>query len=396
MTDLLNTVPGGILVFNDDGMITFVNDTLKDWLGYGDHELEGKHIETILSRASRIFYQTHFFPLVMLHSRAEEIFLTLTGKNNEEVPALVNSVRRSEAGLFRNVCVFMPVLQRKKYEAEILEAKRTAEKAQKENTELGELTAKLELKTQELDKQYQRMLAINQDILQFNKLISHDLQEPIRKIKLFASIFSSGRTDQLSQRQHSAIGKITASAQRLHQLTLGLQQYVAVDTEKTDTTVDLNESVNAALEKVRERRDFSSFQVVRDKLPAIQGYPVQLELLFYHLFDNAVRFRKPDEDLVIRISHTLFEENMYRALPDKYKFVEHVRIIVSDNGIGLDMQYQDYVFQLVKKIDSSSEGLGIGLSLVKKIVDNHSGTIRVESTPGSGTNVILVLPLSMR
>ena len=396
MNDLLDTLPGGVLVFNDDGVITFVNRALKGWLGYDDNQLEGKPFETILSRAGRIFYQTHFFPLIVLHDKADEIFLTLTGKNQEEIPVLVNCVRRHEEGVVRNVCVLMPVFQRKKYEAEILEAKRAAEMAQKENKALFDLTEKLELKTQELDKQYQRMLAINQDIVQFNKLVSHDLQEPIRKIKLFASMFSSGETDSLSARQRSAIAKIAMSAQRLHQLTLGLQQYVAVDTEKIHTVVDINEIVASAREKVIKKRNFSSFQVIHDRLPIIEGYPVQLELLFYHLFDNAVQFRKLDEDLVIQISHTVLEENVYRALLDKYKFEDHVRITVSDNGVGIDERYHDYVFQLVKKIEPSSEGLGIGLSLIKKIVDNHSGSIRVESTPEKGTSVQVMLPLAMR
>jgi signal transduction histidine kinase len=98
---------------------------------------------------------------------------------------------------------------------------------------------------------------------------------------------------------------------------------------------------------------------------------------------------------VINISSTLLEENLYRSIRDKYQFVEHLRIIFKDNGIGFDDQYRDYVFELVTKAHVGRTGLGIGLALIKKIVDNHGGTVRIESEAGKGTSVFLVLPLRM-
>ena len=394
MADLVNSIPCGVLVFDDGGKILETNETLQQWLGFAKHELENKTIDSILTLASRIFYNTHFFPLVKLHSSAEEIFLTLLTQNREDVPVLSNTVRREYEGRVVNICSFIRVFQRKKYEEEILQARRTAEDALRENEALQSLSRKLETRTQELDRQLQRMVAVNKDIVQFSKIVSHDLQEPIRKIRLFANMLEM-KLPQSTELSRPVLGKIQSSADRLAHLTTGLHQYVNIDLAGDLRETNLNEVLAEAAEKVTNARAFNGLQLDSEPLPSIEGYPALLELLFYHLLDNAIKFRKPDQELVVKVKSTLLDENIYRALPDKYRFLEHVRIVFSDNGIGFDDQYKDYVFQLVKKIDPQSKGLGIGLALSKKIVDNHNGSIRIESRPGSGTQIFLVFPLRL-
>ena len=393
MDDLTNAIPSGILVFDDRGIIISANRTLAEMLRYQQDDLEGKSIDTILSLASRIFYNTHFFPLIRLQSKADEIFLTLVTSDKHDIPVLSNAIRRSKDGKHENIVVFMPLSQRQKYEEEILKAKWEAENALKENKELQKLAEMLEHRTMELEKQNQRMQTINQDLVQFSKIISHDLQEPIRKIKLFLKILSSTADGNWSEKSHSVLGKIEKSADRLRSLTHGLQEYVNIDTAESPADVNLNDILPHAVEKVKRKREFDGFKVASDPLPYIEGYQAQLELLFYHLIDNAVQFRKPDSELVLNIRHTLLEENLYRSIQERYKFVDHVRIIFSDNGTGFDDQYKDYVFNLVRKVHVAGKGLGLGLAIIKKIVDHHFGTIQIESEPGKGTSVIIVLPL---
>lgn len=394
MNDLLNIAPCGVVLFNDAGIIIRTNETLNKWLGYENTELPGKKVETILSLASRIFYNTHWFPLVKLHARADEIFLNLITKEKHDLPVLSNTIRFESDGSWENLCVFIPLRERQKYEGEIIQAKRVAENALKENKALLALTQALEERTQELDRQNAVAQAITEDIRQFSKIVSHDLQEPIRKIRLFSNILESAGNN-FSERGLSALKRIQASAERLSKLTSGLQEYVSVDEEATYTRVDLNESVSAALEKVQAARDFSDIELIGEPLPAVYGFRQQLELMFYHLLDNAVKFRNRARSLSVRLAHTLLDENIYRSIEGKYKFVEHVRIIFSDNGDGFDNLYKDYVFDLVKKISTGNKDLGIGLALVKKIVHNHSGTIDIQSEPGKGTSVILVFPLKI-
>lgn len=395
MDKLLDIAPCGYLSFKDDGVICLANQTLSDWLGFSRGELEGRNIEHIFPVSTKIFYNTHFFPIVKLHSRAEEIFLMLSTKDKRSIPVLANAERRMENGVHTIHCVFIQVQQRRKYEDEILQAKKNAENAIKENKHFQELMRSLENRTLELDRQNQQLLNMNTNLLQFGKIVSHDLQEPLRKIQLFLDIIERQSKDILPDKSRSAIQKINASAERLKSLTMGLQQYITVNAEKTFAEVDLDLIVENAKSKAIDHRGFSDFDLHHDKLPVIQGYFAQMELLFFHLVDNSIQFREPSRKLRIDISGVLVDENVYRLTSEKYQFTEHIKIRFSDNGAGFDPQYEEYVFELLKKIEPGTTGLGMGLPLVKKIVENHSGTLTMQTMQGIGTTFTILLPVRL-
>ena len=125
--EVLNNAPCGFLSFTDDGLIVLTNVTLAKLLGYETDSLRGKKFEMILPIASRIFYQTHFFPLLKLHGKIEEIYFSLRAKEGHDIPMLINASRRCETEDFVYDCIFIPILQRIKYEDEILKAKKAAE-----------------------------------------------------------------------------------------------------------------------------------------------------------------------------------------------------------------------------------------------------------------------------
>ena len=393
MHDVLDVAPCGVLLFGDDGKIRVANATLSSLLGYEAHELDGKPIETILSLASRIFYNTHFFPLIKMHSRADEIFLTLVSRENKSIPVLSNAVRRITKAGCENIVVFMPVFERKRFEEEILEARRVAQDALAENKELQRLTERLESHSRALEIQNQKIHSINENLMQFNKIISHDLQEPIRKIRLFADVLLRSTEGPLSGHKKVAVEKIERSAERLNELTIGLQEYVRVDDEVQQQVINLNDCLSAGASRAKDLRNFRDLNLSFQALPAIEGYRKQLELLFYHLIDNAIQFRNISRPLEISVDHTLLEENVYRSIPDKYKFVEHVRIVFSDNGTGFNNEFRDQVFQLGSRLHLDGNGIGLGLAVMKKIVTNHGGTISIASSEGKGTDVTLLLPV---
>src|ERR1044071_691565 len=107
MDDLLDTAPCGFLSFTDDGHIVYANSTLLGLLGYEAGELKGRHLESLLPVASRIFYQTHLFPLLRLHDRVEEVYFSLRSKDGAELPVLANAARGERGGVLVNDCVLM-------------------------------------------------------------------------------------------------------------------------------------------------------------------------------------------------------------------------------------------------------------------------------------------------
>lgn len=138
MDELLNNAPCGFLSLADDGRVLAVNATLLGWLGYEEGELSGRHFETLLPAGGRIFYQTHFFPLLKLHGRAEEVYLSLRTREGGDVPMLANAARRERDGSSVNDCVLVPMRQRRRFEDELLAAKREAEEANRLKDELIE------------------------------------------------------------------------------------------------------------------------------------------------------------------------------------------------------------------------------------------------------------------
>src|SRR5688572_17833751 len=125
MDELLDRAPCGFLTFADDGAIRAVNRTLLELLGYERGELEGKHLQQILTPGGRVFHQTHFFPLLKLHGAVEEIYLSLRDKGNGEIPVLVNARRRecTATNEMLNDCILVRMRQRADYESELLKAK---------------------------------------------------------------------------------------------------------------------------------------------------------------------------------------------------------------------------------------------------------------------------------
>jgi sigma-B regulation protein RsbU (phosphoserine phosphatase) len=395
MDSVLNYAPCGFLSFRDDGTIISVNHTLKEILGYQDESLEGRNIETILTVASRIFYNTHFFPLIRLHSKADEIFFSLLAKDKKDIPVLTNAVRKLENGLHENHCIFIPIHQRKRFEEEILSARKVAEDTLKKNEGLVSLTENLETHSRELDKQLSKLVAINEDLVQLNRVISHDFQEPIRKIQIFTDILSRSAEGSATAKTKNALSKIRRASGRLRQLISVLEHYVSIDTNKKVVQVDLNRVLNDAKEKAASQKQFNDFSFFNEGLPVVDGYPEQLELLFYHLISNAIDYREPARKLILNVKSVITQENIFRSIKNRYKYTDHVKITLSDNGIGFDNDYKDYVFDLLKKMDTHTKGIGLGLPLSKKIVDNHSGIINVQSERGHGTEFNILLPMKM-
>lgn len=129
LDDILDTAPCGFLSLTDDGTIVLINSTLLELLEYSLEQTIGKKIGFLLPVASQIFYQTHFFPLLKLNGKANEIYFSFKSRSRVNIPMLINAVRKNRHEQIFNDCILIPIYQRIKYEDEILKAKKMADAA---------------------------------------------------------------------------------------------------------------------------------------------------------------------------------------------------------------------------------------------------------------------------
>ena len=390
--DFINQAPCGIFSFTEEGLITNANKYCCDLLGYELSEIAGKNIADLLTLSGRIFYQTHLYPLVKLHGHTEEIFLTLTTKSKTHLPVVLNATISNQSNRLTIICSFIQVLNRRKYEDEILTAKKNAEEALRKHEVLEQVKKELQAKQKELDKQITLLSFQNKELIQLGNVVTHDLQEPVRKLLLFSNeLMDVERLDE--GKKAAAVKIISRSAFRIKKLLFNLQQYLSLTVDESErTTIDLERVIKRELEQLQQIYPQTNTVYHLDSLPQIVGIEKQIQLLFFHILKNAFDHGTKDNCLHLTISGVIVKENQFNYNKDKYHYINFVKISIADKGKGFDNHYKDYIFEVLKKLEVSDLA-GFGLAFCKRIIENHLGSITAYGETGNGATFILMLPL---
>ncbi len=390
--NLLMKAPCGIFSFTEDGVITMVNVYCCELLEYKQNELTGNNISCLLTVSGRIFYQTHFYPLVKLHEHTEEIFLNLQTKSKKDIPVVLNAAASKINGASEIICSFIPVFNRRQYEDEILLAKKTAEEALHKNEELEIVKRELKHQQKALDKQVTLLTFQNKELLRLNDIIAHDLQEPVRKLILFSEELQREHSD--ARVKDHALSVIKKSSQKIQNLLLNLQEYLEFSAETTaKDPVELTELVEYELRQLQGAYPNTQVQARVDPLPVITGDKKQLNMMFHHLLKNAFEHGTIDNSLILLINAVTVKENIFNSIEDKYNYANFVKITITDSGSGFDTRYKDYIFDILKRLDVTRDTLGFGLAFCKRIAENHSGKIKADSLKGKGATFSVMLPI---
>lgn len=255
-----------------------------------------------------------------------------------------------------------------------------------------------ELKIRELNEELLQNIAYlesaNQELDRFAFMASHDLQEPLRKIRMFSDLVYSRNEPLLSEAAKDHLRKIQQSAGRMQTLIQDILMFSRISTLKEPFTMyDLNTLFEDILNDLKDTVREKNAEFIIDRLPSIRCNPRLMVLLFQNLISNALKYSRKDVPPVIRIT---FEISNTKSQKIHSPSERHCRIFIEDNGIGFDQQYTDQIFQMFKRLHHHTEyeGTGIGLTLCKKIADVHSGSITARSQLGKGSTFIVSLPVN--
>jgi PAS domain S-box-containing protein len=390
LDDLLDNAPCGFVSFGDDGTIHSINSTLLRRLGYIRAEVLGRRIESLLGVGSKIFYQTHFFPLLKLHEHAEEIFLLLRTKDGEDVGMLCNAVRRERSDATMIDCVFMEVKERRKFEEALLEARQTAERA----------AAQLESQALELELQQDELQTLNDDLEKqrsaadeanhaksnFLAVMSHELRTPLNAIGGYVQLLEMGVHGPINEAQAETLGRIDRSQRHLLRLINDVLNLSRIEAGRVDYAVEpvkLREIVDSVLPMVEPQSAAKQIIIesaVSQKLSATADRE-KVQQILLNLLTNAVKFTPSGGSICIEAG---------RATQGG------VSLRVIDTGVGIPDEMLEKVFEPFVQVDASKsrsvEGTGLGLAISRDLARGMGGDLSATSIVGHGSVFQLDLP----
>ena len=422
---LLDQAPCGFVSFADNGELRAINATLLDLLGYSRADLIGRHVETILNVGSRIFYQTHLFPLIKLQGSAEEVFLLLRGKSGGDVGALANAVRRERGGEWLTDCVLMRVVERRKFEDALLRAKKAAEEASAEantrrreaeeaNDLLERQAVELELSQQqlmeqaeELETQSEELRALNDELFArteelqrlrrvaedanraksaFLAVMSHELRTPLNAIGGYVQLLEMGIHGPVTDPMSEALGRISRSQRHLLRLINDVLNLARIEAGRVDydlETFALHEVVSAVLPMVEPQLTARRLRYTMTVPHEVEVYAdrEKVQQILLNLLSNATKFT-PSGGFVSVDAH-----------PDENRLVS---VQVQDSGVGIAPDQLEQIFEPFVQVDvshtRSAEGTGLGLAISRDLARGMGGDLSAVSVVGSGSTFTLTLP----
>ena len=220
----------------------------------------------------------------------------------------------------------------------------------------------------------------NERLEQFAYAASHDLQEPLRMVSSYLQLIERRYADELDEDGQEFIDFAVDGADRMRDMIDALLEYSRVDTRGDPLQpVELNDVFADVQEDLQVKIEESDTQITTDSLPHVEGDPHQLRQLFQNLLDNAIEY-SGDDPPQVHVSAT--------------RFGDEWKLSVNDEGVGIESEDQDRIFDVFQRLHTDDEhaGTGIGLALCRRIVERHGGEIWLDSEPGEGSTFWFTLP----
>ncbi|MEN2487069.1 PAS domain S-box protein [Flavobacterium sp. B11] len=362
-----------ILYLNSDGII-------ENW-NAGAEKIKGYKAEEIIGKYFAVFYtekdQKNNLPQKLLQIAREK------GKVIHE-----GWRRRKDGSLFWASVVITAVHNKQK---EVIGfSKVTHDLTEKKKDE-----DKLRMNALELAQKNNELEEMNKELQSFAYISSHDLQEPLRKIQTFASQIIEKEAKNLSENGKDKFKRMQNAAQRMQTLINDLLAYSRTNIqERIFIKTDLAQIVKEVKEDLTEELDQKSAVIEIEQSVEVDIIPFQFKQLLYNLISNSLKFSNPDIPIVIKIKSKIAlgkDLENEKLIPAK----KYCHIEVSDNGIGFEAQYNKKIFEVFQRLHGRDRynGTGIGLAIVKKIIDNHNGIITASGIQNQGASFDIYIPV---
>jgi signal transduction histidine kinase len=376
---------------------------------------------------ARLFYQTHFFPLVRMHGHAEEVFLLLRDADGGNVPVLANVHREERGGAWANDCVFMRVTERAKFEEQLLHARREADRARHEveehaeelrvaNEQLEQQAVELEMVQQqleeqavELEAQADHLKSLNDELTQqtdeairqraaaeeanhakssFLAVMSHELRTPLNAIAGYVQLLEMGIHGPVTDAQREALDRVARSQNHLLRLINDVLNLARIESGRVEfmlEPVELAGLMTEVIPMVEPQMAAKSLTFTVTVPPGVTAVAdrEKLQQILINLLGNALKFTPAGGRVWV-------ECEPGEGHPST------VLLRVCDNGIGIPPEKQPTVFEPFVQVDMSrtrrSEGSGLGLAISRDLARGMGGDLGVRSEVGKGSQFTLTLP----
>ena len=369
---LIEKFSEGALNLTLDGLIIYCNSYFSRLIDTPNEKVTGSYIFDFISSASRQKFREQF-ALALQGCSKTEITLSV---NNKDIPVYV-SLTNLQPQLATVGMIVTDLSDKKLYEQ------------------------LFELHTETLRKKNVELEHLNKSLDQFASIASHDLQEPLRKIKTFTTLLKRQFNKSLSEESNELLDKIKRSSERMSLLINDVLNFSRiVHMEDLFVKTDLNQILYNTL------KDFDLLILEKDAsvsiedLPVVEAIPLQINQLFYNLVGNALKFSRIGVPATLSISSRILSseeiENELHIRFNLNKQLSYAEISFKDNGIGFDQQFAEQIFSIFERLNNQEQysGTGVGLALCQKIVQHHHGGIRAEGKENDGAVFYVLLPLT--
>ena len=346
---ILDSLPVGVAVIDVNSSPLIMNKLINDFIRNEMQEFQDEiQYEQVVG----------YLPGSDIPLAAEEWPVALALGNGERIDGEEIELQRNDGTRVSILCFAVPI--------------------QGDDKLIGGIAAFVDITSQ---KNAEKALArSNEELKNFAYVASHDLQEPLRMVISYLSLLERRYRGQLDQEADDFIDFAVTGGKRMKVLIDDLLEYSRVDTQvRPNTVVDMNEVASTVLRNLELIIEETGAEVIVDDLPTISGDPHQIGQVLQNLVSNGIKFHGRKRPLI---------QIGYSQDPEKWTFY------VKDNGIGLNMEYAPRIFQMFQRLNSNDkyEGTGVGLAIVKKIVERHGGRVWVESEEGKGATFFFTIP----